>query len=144
VSPPLLGVEAQEDPAGRGDASEEFREQLHEMGAQSAWRVGRIVLPVGLQAEVPACAKIALKNDCEVAWPETTCIVSVSGDPCGFQQMPLGAWQPNEAAEIVMDLNLPSRQEQTGERSAWAVVDAATGKVFGPLILLEVFWQAIA
>jgi len=144
VSPPVLGIEAQEDQAGRGDVTEELCEQLQASGAQTAWRVGRIVLPVGLQADVPACAKFILKNDSQVAWPETACIASASGNPYGFEQMPLGAWQPNEIAEVVMDLKLPSRQEQTGERSAWAIVDAVTGKMFGPLILLDVFWQSIA
>jgi len=113
VSPPVLGVEAQEDPAGRGDATEELREELQASGAETAWRIGRIVLPLGLQANIPACAKFVLKNDGEVAWPETTCIVSASGNPYGFQQLPLGAWQPNEVAEVFMDLNLPSHQEQT-------------------------------
>jgi len=144
VCPPILGIEAQEDQAGRGEVTEELREQLQASCVQIVWRVGRILLPVGLQTGVPVCAKFILKNDGELAWPETTCIVSASGNSYGFQQMALGALQPNEVAEVIMDLNLPSIEEPTAERSSWALMDEATGTVFGPHVLLDVSWQATA
>lgn len=136
-----FGIEAQDDPAACGDATEELKDQLQTCDVQSAWRVGRVFIPAGLSCDVPACAKFILKNSSDITWPQSTCIVNVSGDAYGFHQMPLGSWQPGEVAEVVMDLRIPCKPEPTGQRSAWAIVDIATGRAIGPLVLLEVFWQ---
>jgi len=52
--------------------------------------------------------------------------------------MGLGALQPGEAAEVIMDLAVPQRPQSGLERSAWSMLDAATGDAFGPLLFFEV------
>lgn len=133
-----LGVEANEDVSARGDVTAEFAHIVAEAGAKQAFRAGRVVVPTGLDAPVPACAKVVVTNDGQVAWPASTALVIIAGDSMGFPQMALGALMPGEAAEIQMDLLLPATEGQESGRSAWALVDAAKGLPLGPLIFFEV------
>jgi len=136
-----LGVEAQEDASARGDVTEEFQHIVAEAGAKQAFRAGRVAIPVGLVAPVPACAKVVVVNDGGVPWPATTVLAVVAGEAMGFPQMALGALLPGEAAEVQMDLLLPPKATKDASRSAWALVDAATGRPLGPLIFFEGVWM---
>merc|ERR1740123_688217 len=134
-----LGVEAQDAVVG-GDVTAEFAPVVAEAGAKQAYLAGRVTLPVGLTAPVPACAKVVIVNDGEVPWPETAALVVVAGDAMGFPHMALGALQPGEAAEVAMDLLLPTKAARDTSRSAWALVNASTGQPLGPLIFFEGLW----
>jgi hypothetical protein len=138
--PLVLGIEAREEDAARGDVTQEFAADVHGAGSSQAFRMGRMTLPAGGSSPVPACAKIVVQNDGQVTWPETTLIAVVAGDSLGFPQLPLGAWKPGEAAEIVLDLNVPAKPEQGAMRSTWAILDGATGAPLGPLLFFEVVW----
>jgi len=141
-SPLVLGIEAQEEEAVRGDITEEFAGVVASAGASQAFRMGRMLLPAGGSSSVPACAKVVVQNDGQVQWPETTIIAVVSGDSLGFPQMPLGAMQPGEAAEVVFDLLVPAKSEPGATRSTWAILDGATGTPLGPLLFFETVWLA--
>lgn len=136
----VLGVEASEDEAARGDVTTEFEEMLRQVPtAHQAYRCGHMVLPASDEVgSVPAEAKLVVRNDGEVPWPEATCLTVVAGDPLGLTSMGLGALQPGEAAEVIMDLAVPQRPQSGLERSAWSMLDAATGDAFGPLLFFEV------
>jgi len=139
-APLLHGVEAQEDDSARGDVTAEFAAILPSVGASQAYRIGRIALPVGLGSAVPVCAKVCVVNDGAAKWPETTVVQLIHGDGLGLSHMELGALRPGEAAEIVMDMLLPSKDGPDSGRSAWALVDSATGTHFGPLFFFESVW----
>lgn len=139
--PLILGVEAEEFDIARGDASEEFSDLLSTTETKQAFRFGRVQLPAGLATTVPACAKVIVRNDSEVTWPEATAVQCILGDSFGFGQMQLGALQPGEVAEIVMDLTLPTKAEAARTRSGWAIVDPATDALLGPILLFEVIWM---
>merc|ERR1712060_251977 len=104
-----LGVEAQDAVVG-GDVTTEFAPVVAEAGAKQAYLAGRVTLPVGLTAPVPACAKVVIVNDGQVSWPATASLVVVAGDAMGFPHMALGALRPGEAAEVAMDLLLPAKE----------------------------------
>merc|ERR1712060_971097 len=135
-----LGVEAQDAAVG-GDVTAEFAPVVAEAGAKQAYLAGRVTMPVGLTAPVPACAKVVIVNDGQVPWPETASLVVVAGDAMDFPHMALGALQPGEAAEVAMDLKLPAKAARESCRSAWALVDSATGQPLGPLIFFEGLWM---
>merc|ERR1712129_78085 len=137
----ILGVEAQEDVGARGDVTAEFSQVTAQVGAKQAFRAGRVAVPAGLATAVPVCAKVVVVNDGGVPWPAATSLAVVAGDAMGFPQMALGALQPGEAAEVQMDLLLPPKAAQDASRSAWALVDAATGQPLGPLIFFEGVWM---
>ncbi|CAE8670932.1 unnamed protein product [Polarella glacialis] len=141
-APLVLGVEA-EDGGAQGDVTAEFGAVLAGAGAKQAFRLGRVALPTSDDPTkaVPICAKLVVVNDGAVAWPETTSVALVSGDAFGFPQMQLGALNPGEAAELIMDLSLPARPQPGAARSSWAILDAS-GTPLGPILLLEVFWTA--
>jgi len=137
----VLGVEAREDEGARGDCSGELQDALQSVGASQAFRVGRALLPCSAaEGCVPAEAKVVLANDGPQAWPEATALVLVAGDALGLQNMGLGAVGPGEAAEIILDLSIPSKPTPLASRSAWSLVDEATGSTFGPLLFFEVAW----
>lgn len=148
-SPLMLGIEASEDPSKRGDASQDFKEDLKSFGAQKAYRLGSIQLtPASSKGDgkqpdsVPACAKMTLVNDGTVSWPDTVALAIVSGDSFGVPLMSLSPKPPGESEEIVIDLLVPPRPESSVSCSMWAVVNAATGTALGPLLVLEVIWQS--
>lgn len=136
----ILGVEAEEDLGSSGDLTAEFSQLLSQAGAKQAFRIARVVVPVGLPSPVPACTKVVLLNDGAVPWPVTTALVIVAGDALSFPQMALGPLQPGEAAEAQMDLQLPPKAGKETIRSTWALVDAASGWPLGPLIFFESVW----
>jgi len=134
-----LGVEAWEDESVRGDITEELQEVIVQAGAKQAFRVARVVVPVNAGV-VPVCSKVVLANDGEVPWPASTVLSIVSGDALGFPGLALGAVAPGQGTEVEMDLALPAKDAAAAERSVWALVDAATGKSLGPLLIFESFW----
>merc|ERR1719512_166635 len=136
----VLGVEAQEDVGARGDVTTEFGQFVAEAGAKQAFRAARVALPAGLASPVPTCVKLVVANDGDVAWPESTAVMVVAGDAMGFPHLALGAVQPGEAVEIQIDLLLPQKEVQHASRSAWAIIDSATGTPLGPLIFVEGVW----
>jgi len=140
-APLVLGVEASEDGSCRGDVTKEFEDTLLNAGANQAYRCGRIILPTASNGViVPAEVKLIIANDGNIAWPETTAVCIVAGDAFGLPSMPLGPLQSGEAAEIILDLNVPVKSEPSLARSVWSMIDAATGSAFGPLLILEVVW----
>jgi len=82
----VLGVEASEDEAARGDVTTEFEEMLRQVPtAHQAYRCGHMVLPASDEVgSVPAEAKLVVRNDGEVPWPEATCLTVVAGDEHGL------------------------------------------------------------
>eukprot|EP00931_Biecheleriopsis_adriatica_P003982 TRINITY_DN105720_c0_g1_i1.p1 TRINITY_DN105720_c0_g1~~TRINITY_DN105720_c0_g1_i1.p1 ORF type:complete len:659 (-),score=202.57 TRINITY_DN105720_c0_g1_i1:62-1969(-) len=143
-APLMLGVEAQEDEAARGDVTAEFAQVIAGAGARQAFRLGRIALPAGgdESASVPVCAKIVARNDGKVLWPETTAVAVTSGEAFGFPHMQLGALTPGEAAEVMIDLTVPAKPAGSTMRSSWAIIDSSNGKPLGPVLILEVMWVA--
>jgi hypothetical protein len=143
-SPLVLGIEASEDSSKRGDASQDFRVDLERLGLEKAYRLGCIrVDDASLEsASVPASAKLRLANDGAVRWPETAVLVNVKGDSFGVPLLTLGVKSPGESEEINMDLVVaPPKSQGNQTHSMWAIVNAATGTRFGPLLVLEVDWQ---
>lgn len=136
------GVEAQEAPGTRGDVTESCQAVLEQLGidVNQVFRVGQVIVPKG-GPEVPVSATFAILNDGEVAWPENTVIWHSSGSAMNFPGLALGALGPGEMAQVVMDLTVPIRNDWSFEQSAWAIVDAGTGRPLGPMLLLEVHWQ---
>lgn len=143
-TPLVLGIEAQEDQAVKGDATAEFAEDIAQAGARQAFRLGRVALPTGAAdaPAVPICAKVVVLNDGQAPWPETTAVTLVAGEAFGFPKMDLGALRPGEAAELVLDLTVAPRPESGSQaRSSWAVVDSLNGSFLGPVLILEVLWH---
>mmetsp|Transcript_87998 Transcript_87998/g.249302 ORF Transcript_87998/g.249302 Transcript_87998/m.249302 type:complete len:565 (-) Transcript_87998:98-1792(-) len=141
AAPLLLGIEAREDEAARGDATAELGELIEGAGARQAFRLGRAQLPARREApDMPACASATIHNDGPVAWPETAALAFLSGDALGLPLLPLGPLAPGEATEVQLDLLLPARGEASVVRSAWTVADAATGTPFGPVLVFEASW----
>jgi hypothetical protein len=138
----MLGVEATEDTGARGDCTAELASIVNACGATQAYRIGRMVMaPMGnASVTVPACASVVIKNDGEVPWPETAAVALACGASYDFAHMDLGALQPGEVAEIVMDLSVPATSEGCS-RSVWAVIDSATGELLGPVLCFEVVQQ---
>lgn len=139
--PLVLGIEAQEDSSAQGDITQELAEAVRDSGAHQAWRIGRIVVPVGTDLPVPACVKAVVVNDGEVPWPETTVVTIVAGDALDFPELALGAIKPGEAAQVLMDLTVPPAAEPGTARSTWTIADSATGATLGSLLLFEVVWM---
>jgi len=125
-APLTLGIEAQEAEESRGEATEEFAGLA---GATQAYRIGRVTLPAGLDTVVPACAKIVVVNDGQAPWPETAAVTLVAGEALDFDHLPLGPLQPGEAAEVVMDMLVPSKPVPCAQRSSWAILDTNGGKL---------------
>ncbi|CAE8590124.1 unnamed protein product [Polarella glacialis] len=143
-APLALGPGAGELPEARGDVTAEFATEIAAAGAKQAFRLGRVTVPVGDDTsgleEVPVCIKIVVLNDGKAPWPETTAVAHVSGENFGFPRMELGALNPGEAAEVIMDLSLASRPEPGTARSTWAIVDSTSRSCMGPVLLFEVLW----
>lgn len=138
-SPLTIGADVREDASAVGDVTEEIAE-LVGGGLRQAWRLGRVVVAVGAKP-VPVCTTAVLFNDGAVTWPSTTVLAIVVGDPLTLPQLPLGPVAPGEAVEVCLDLLIPERAVPGGLRSAWSVVDGASGETLGPLLLFEVLWM---
>jgi len=167
--PLTMGIEAEEDVAARGDATKELADLVYSCGARQAFRIGRMRLPSTFSEVAPACARMLVKNDGVLAFPQTTVIVNVEGDHLGLQVMALGVLEPGEVKEVEMDLEIRPKNEAPGHaqrrifrprhsmpqlaprfvpgearseaRSLWAIVDAATGARLGPLLVFEAVWD---
>lgn len=143
----MLGIEASEDSSRRGDAGKDFAEELERLGAQQAYRIGCMHLTPTSGDDskqpdfVPACAKFTVVNNGAVRWPDTTVLVIVKGDSFGVPLLTLGAKSPGESDEIMMDLLVPPKAENSTSCSMWAIVNAATGTPLGPLLVLEAEWK---
>lgn len=137
----VLGVEAYEDATVRGDVtSGRFADVMASYGATQAYHVGRIVITVAdddAALKVPACAQITIINNGEVPWPETSAIAIVDGPDYDFPHMQLSALQVGETAEVVMDLTVPA-STLNPTQSVWAIIDAATNTMLGPIVCFEV------
>jgi len=143
VAPLIVGIEVQEDVGARGDISAELAAVLASAGASQAFRIGRVGVPTSTcTGDVPVCAKVVVKNDGAVPWPDTACLALVAGESWGFEHLPLGPLRPGEHAEIVMDLMLAPKEPPGTTRSTWAIMDAACGASLGPLLILEAVWVA--
>lgn len=147
-SPLVLGIEAYEDSSKRGDVGQEFEEELKRLGAQQALRLGRMQLAPAsgdenkLPLSVPASAKFMVENNGAVQWPDATVLTIMKGDSFGVPLLALGPKAPGESEEVVMDLLVPPKAENTTSCSMWAIVNAATGTPLGPLLVLEVEWRS--
>jgi len=138
--PLVLGVEAEEDNLARGDVTKECVEAIASAGARQAFCIGRVRLTTGVRdtAPVPASAKFVMKNDGQTPWADTTVLARMMGDSLGLPILPVTPVGPGETSEVVMDLLVPSRLQIPGTaRSIWSVVDAATGRPLGPLLVFE-------
>lgn len=142
AAPLTLGIEAREDDTARGDATREFEGVVAAAGARQAFRVGRMLLPVSPSgcAPVPACARFLVRNDGEAAWPEGVALALALGDAYDFPGVLLGGVKAGETVEVVMDLSVQPTAVAGAARSMWAVVDAATGALLGPLLCFEVVY----
>lgn len=139
--PMVHGIEAREDESAKGDVTEALAGVLQACGAGQAYHLGRVILPTGGTAPVPVVAKVVVQNSGGTAWPESTVVVAVNGDPMGLPAMPLGAIAPSEPAVVNMDLLVPPRQEPGSSKTAWTILDAATGQPLGPLMIFEAVWS---
>jgi len=144
----LLGVEAEEDEAARGDVTAEFGLELDDAAARQVYRLGRVRLPAGpislfggTGAATPVCASVTIANDGKAAWPATAVLALVDGAPFDLPLLQLGPVDPGEAAKLELDVSLPARAEAGTSRSSWVVSDAATGERFGPMLVLDVEWR---
>lgn len=127
-----------EDGVAVGDVTAEFKAIVDESGARQAYRVGRVGLQAGgSDTSVPMCIKVVVMNDGQVPWPSSAQLAVVAGQDLGFPQLQLGAVQPGEAAEIVMDLLVPPKQEPGLLCSMWALMDSQCGSLIGPLLIFE-------
>lgn len=139
----MLGIEAYEDVAARGDVTAQLLDAVESCGASHAYCVGRIVLTSidnAASVKVPACAKVVIINDGDAPWPETAAVTIAFGPDYEFPQMNLGALQVGEAAEIVMDLVVPA-STLNPTRSVWAIIDTANGALLGPILCFEVMHE---
>jgi len=146
----LLGVEAEEEEAARGDVTAELGSELADVSAKQAYRLGRVHLPAGpvslfggTGAATPVCASVTIENDGKVTWPATTVLALVDGAPLNLPLLQLGPVGSGEAARLELDVSLPARAEAGATRSSWVVTNAATGERFGPLLILDVEWRAL-
>jgi hypothetical protein len=159
-----LGIEAEEDAKARGDVTAHMQDLLLRAGARQAFRIGRMHLPKDFSDAMPACAKVAVKNDGMTKWPDTVVLAKIEGDSFGLPTKALSALEPNEVEEVTLELEVNASNEplsararprhsmpkthrlEPGEvrsdaRSVWAISDAASGARLGPLLIFEVSWD---
>lgn len=141
----IVGVEVHEDEGGCGDVTEELGDIVVAQGARSAFRLGRVSLATtDAEVEAPVCAQVKILNDGAFKWPTTTALVCQAGPDFGVPLSPTGPLGVGEATEITLDLMLPPHSEPLQSRTSWALVDAATGRLLGPLLVLDAAWQVEA
>ncbi|CAK0881914.1 unnamed protein product [Prorocentrum cordatum] len=145
----VVGVEVRESEGGCGDATEELGELVFASGARSAFRLGSVGLATvplgaGAEAEAPVCAQVRVLNDGATEWPATAAVVCLSGPGLGAPLSAVGPLAAGEATDVTLDLALPPRSEPLESRSVWALVDAASGRPLGPLLVLDAAWRAEA
>merc|ERR1712185_615642 len=58
-----LGIEAEEDAKARGDVTAHMKDLVLKAGATQAFCIGRMHLPKDFSDAMPACAKVAVKNN---------------------------------------------------------------------------------
>jgi len=135
AEPLVLGIEAEEE-AARGDVTEDYAKTLADTGCHQAFHVGRVRIPVDA-GSVPVCAKVTVANNGDSPWPETVVATLVSGDAFGCPLVALGSAQPGEHLDLSLDLLVPEATEPGVASSMWALVNAATGRPLGPLLIFE-------
>jgi len=139
---------ADEDPAARGDVSEEFAENLNEHGLRQAFRIGRARLPAAgaasHQLTFPVSCKVIVKNDSTQRWPSTTALVHASGNTFELPLLLVGSVEPGESRELKFDLRILQAVESsnTEDCSTWVFRDIATSKPLGLMLVFEVQWLA--
>jgi len=139
AEPLVVGIEAEEDESASGAASEKYVDALTDFGCTEALQLGRVKVPMDA-GPVPVCVKVVMENDCEVPWPETIAAALVSGDACGCALTMLGPALPGEHVELSLDLLVPAMAEPGVSTSMWSLVNAATGRPLGPLLVFEAVW----
>lgn len=137
AEPLVLGIEAEEEAVHH--SYEFYASELQDTGCRQAFRVGRVRVPIHA-GSVPVCAKIKVENDGDAPWPQTAAAVLVSGDAFGCSLISLGSALPGQCSDLSMDLLVSAKAEPGIATSMWAVVNAATGKPLGPLLVFEVAW----
>jgi len=115
-------------------------------GVSGAYCLGRIAVAVR-EAEaqlLPVVASVVVLNDGAREWSAGTALRIVAGDAHGFDMMPAGPLAAGQAAELRLDLLVPTDGKDVssgcGKRSAWVLTDEF-GEPFGPLLVLEVVWM---
>lgn len=134
----------EQEPEAIGDVTEEMQEIVAASKARQAFRIGRLAVAGidGTDAGLLVASKVVVSNDGSVPWPDTVILTCLAGDNYGFPCMPLGSLQVGECAEIVLDLVVPVSRGSGGARhSMWALLDAPTGTLLGPILCLEVIHQ---
>jgi hypothetical protein len=120
-----------------GDVTAEWAPLLSQFPMMSqAYRFGRFSWTRASSDEHFAVVKVCARliNNGQQAWPESTTLRIAAGNPYGLEELLVGAVPPGQAAELEMNLAVPSKMEET--RSAWSLENH--GQPFGPLMILEV------
>eukprot|EP00931_Biecheleriopsis_adriatica_P085174 TRINITY_DN5946_c0_g1_i1.p1 TRINITY_DN5946_c0_g1~~TRINITY_DN5946_c0_g1_i1.p1 ORF type:complete len:410 (-),score=112.38 TRINITY_DN5946_c0_g1_i1:181-1362(-) len=135
VAPLVLGIEADEDEAARGQFTEIL---VPDMGCRQALRLGRVRIPHDC-GPVPVSTKVTLENTGNQPWPATVAAALVCGDALGCPLSTVDSAMPCKHSELEMDLTVPGDASAPGvSSSVWAIVNAATGQHLGPLLAFEV------
>lgn len=148
--PLLFGIEAEEEPSARCDATSRSASTLAKLGARQAFCIGRVRLAAGgiepatgrPLAAVPASVMVTVTNNGSVEWPATTVITSISDDSLGVPVVPLGALPAGSSKSVEMDLLVPSKPEATTAQYLWAVMDARTSALLGTVLIFEAVWNS--
>jgi len=129
-----------------GDVTTDWAVALQEFPAVSSiFCLGRIVVrarPYVCHA-VPAMVRAVVANDGKHEWPEGTALRIVAGNSFGLDALPCGGLPPCCAAELLLDLSVPTVEPSGptfGTRSAWVLTDGY-GQPFGPVLTVEVVWE---
>merc|ERR1712096_94117 len=134
--PLVLGIEAFEEPLSRGDATAELRTEYSEFS--EVFRLGRIIIPIGASNSIPVIAKVSVQNASSEHWLAPAVLVCVLGSGLGVMHAPIGQLLASMSVELMLEMNVPSRNDFGMERCAWAIIDTRSGRIFGPLLVLEI------
>jgi len=137
AEPLVLGVEAQEDVTAQGVVTEMYTSALTDTGCCQAFSVGRVRVPINA-GSVPVCAQVLVENDGDSPWPVTLAAALVSGDALGCPVLTLDSAGPGQRVDLSMDFLVPAATETGIAVSMWALVNAATGRPLGPLLVFEI------
>lgn len=137
AEPLVLGVEAQEDVTAQGVVTEMYTSVLTDTGCCQAFSVGRVRVPIDA-GSVPVCANVVVENDGDSPWPLTLAAALVSGDALGCPVLTLDPAGRGQRVDLSMDFLVPAAIETGIAVSMWALVNAATGRPLGPLLVFEI------
>jgi hypothetical protein len=140
------GIEAWEMAGATGDATDELEDLVAKYKASQAYLIGRMVISAtgaSSVGPVPVSKKVTVANTGGVVWPVGTILMHKAGPVFELPTVDLGALQPGQATDAVLDLKVPLTGCVGTSRSltVWAVVDPSTGESLGPILCFEVFWE---